>query len=66
MAKQCTAKPLINSRSQQLLFNHRPIHVRYQTVIEEKKKKIETQVAEKLAKLAEQEKEELDYIRLHQ
>lgn len=54
LAKLCTAKPMINSRSQQLLINHRPIHTRYQNVINEKKKRIETQVAEKLAKQAEQ------------
>jgi hypothetical protein len=33
IAKQCTAKPLINSRSQKLLINHKPIHARYQNVI---------------------------------
>jgi hypothetical protein len=66
IAKLCTAKPMINSRSQQLLINHRPIHTRYQNVINEKKRRIETQVAEKLAKQAEQEELELLYIKEHQ
>jgi hypothetical protein len=45
VAKLCPAKPLINSRSQQLLINHKPIHTRYQAIMDEKKKKIESQVA---------------------
>lgn len=65
-AKLYTGKPLINSRSQQLLLNHRPIHARYQNVINEKKRRIETQVAEKLAKQAEEEELELRYIKEHQ
>jgi hypothetical protein len=41
LTKLCPAKPLINSRSQKLLINHKPIHQRYQAIIKDKQKKIE-------------------------
>lgn len=40
-------KPLINSKSMQIISNHTPIQLRYKEVIENKKSKIEKQIKEK-------------------
>ena len=53
-ARYCTAKPLLNSHSMQLLNHYKPIQHRYPTVLEEKRRKIEMALQEKKAKEVEE------------
>lgn len=45
-----TNRPLINSKSMQLLNNYQPIQKRYKGIIDEKNKKLEKSVQEKKIK----------------
>ena len=50
-----TNKPLLNSKSMQLLTNYQPIQSRYKDIVHDKKKKIDRSLAEKKAREEEEE-----------
>lgn len=52
---KCSGKPLINSKSQQLLSHYTPIHHRYKEVLEEKEKRVKMGLAQKQSKEIEEE-----------
>lgn len=54
--RQFKGKPLINSRSMQIIPHHQPIHQRYEAVLAERTRKVELRAAEK--RLREQQMEE--------
>lgn len=63
---RCSGKPLINSRSQQMLSHYVPIHSRYKEVIQEKQKKVEAGLADKKSKEAEKEEKIIREMEEHQ